>query len=195
MKKTEILLLGDSIRLFYEPRVRDLLGDEFNVSSPMENCKFTSLTLYTLPTWLSSVPKPDIIHFNNGLWDIAIVHDEDGNFTPLNQYLLNMNRIVRELKKTGAKLIFATTTPTNPLKRIRQKPNISIHKNEDITKYNTAVVELMKSEGVVIDDLFAVVNSNINRYIRKDDLIHPTEEGIEVLAQAVVKCILRIKNK
>ena len=69
----EVLLLGDSIRMFYQERVKELLGEEYNVSAPEENCRFSMYTLNSLRTWLPGFPKPDIIHWNNGLWDTAIL--------------------------------------------------------------------------------------------------------------------------
>lgn len=40
-----VMLIGDSIRLGYEGRVRELLGSDVTVFSPGENCRFTKFTL------------------------------------------------------------------------------------------------------------------------------------------------------
>ena len=45
------------------------------------------------------------------------------------------------------------------------------------------------AEGVVINDLNALVSSDIDRYIRKDDNIHLTDEGIDLCAAAVCEKI------
>lgn len=41
----KIVLLGDSIRLAYAPRVIELLGDEFEVFHPEDNCRFAKYML------------------------------------------------------------------------------------------------------------------------------------------------------
>ena len=143
----EILLLGDSIRMFYQDRVKELLGEAYNVSGPTENGRFAAYTFNSLRMWLPTFPKPDVIHFNNGLWDTAILYAEDGCFTPLDEYIRTMERIVRQLKKTGARLIFATTTPTHPGKAEWVTDMPPRHVNADIERYNAAAVELMDITG------------------------------------------------
>ena len=39
-----VVLIGDSIRLAYEKEVRELLGDDVQVFSPKENCRYTKFT-------------------------------------------------------------------------------------------------------------------------------------------------------
>ena len=43
--------------------------------------------------------------------------------------------------------------------------------------------------GIVINDLFTPVAADIPRYIREDDKIHLTDEGIEVCAEKVAAAI------
>lgn len=184
----EIMLLGDSIRMFYQERVRELLGEAYNVSAPAENGRFAAYTFNSLRMWLPTFPKPDVIHFNNGLWDTAILYAEDGCFTPLDEYIRTMERIVRQLKKTGARLIFATTTPTHPGKAEWVTDMPPRHVNADIERYNAAAVELMKREGIAINDLYHLVSDHIETYV-SDDWIHPGPSGVEELAQAVASKI------
>ncbi|MBQ8510341.1 MAG: SGNH/GDSL hydrolase family protein [Clostridia bacterium] len=184
----EILLLGDSIRMYYQQKVIDLLGGGYHVSAPTENCRFAAYTLNSLRMWLPSFPKPDVIHWNNGLWDTAVLYQEDGCFTPLPEYIRSLERILRELQKTGARVIFATTTPCDPRKAALTTAMPPCHRNEDIRRYNEAAVELMRRERMEINDLYAVVNENIPAYV-SEDMIHPTEEGKRVLAEAVVRKI------
>lgn len=113
-----VLLLGDSIRLFYQDKVKEKLGSDYKVMSPEENCRFSYYALNSLRFWLPKFETPDIIHWNIGLWDSAILYPEDGCFVPKSEYVENMKKILRELKKTGAKIIFATTTPVSDEKSI-----------------------------------------------------------------------------
>jgi len=193
MKK--VMLIGDSIRMMTETRVREMLGNEYDVWSPEANCRYTALTLNELRHYLKKCPDPEIIHWNNGLWDTAIVYDDDGNFTPLDVYIQNLSRILRQLKKTGAKIIFATTTPTHPKKEIRHSPTLSRHLISDIERYNEKAVALMESEGVIINDLFPLLIHDLDRYINQEDMIHPTQEGIEVLSSQITAKILEVAGE
>ena len=185
-------MLGDSIRMFYQDRVKELLGKEYNVSAPEENCRFAAYTLNSLRMWLPAFPKPDIIHWNNGLWDTAVLYAEDGCFTPLDEYIRSLERILRKLRTTGAEIIFATTTPTHPGKVNWTGDMPPKHDNADIRRYNEAAVELMRREGIPVNDLYALVCDDIENYVC-EDWIHPSPDGIETLAQAVAQRIREVQ--
>lgn len=193
MKK--VMLIGDSIRMATQTSVREKLGDGFEVWSPEANCRYTALTLNELRYYLKKFPEPDIIQWNNGLWDTAILYDDDGNFTPLDIYVDNLGRILKQLKKTGARIIFATTTPTHPKKEARQSATASRHFNSDIERYNAAAVRLMESEGVEVNDLYPLLLGDLDRYINADDLIHPTPDGVEVLSSQMAAKILEVAGE
>ncbi len=204
MKK--VLLIGDSIRLGYQADVIRELDGEFYVWGTEDNCRFAKYTLNELGRMFEGFSKnstekvdnallmpgakasgdityPDIIHWNNGLWDTSIVCEEDGAFTPIPEYIDYMAKILRELRKVTDKIIFATTTPVKP-----ENPN---QKNDIITEYNKHIVEFMKKEGVVINDLNALVTSDIDRYISCDN-IHLSAEGKAACAKQIAEYIRRI---
>ncbi len=183
-----VLIIGDSISHFYRESVKEQLGEEYNVYYPMENCRFASYVLNSLRYWLPEFPKPDIIHFNAGLWDLAILYKEDGCFTPKEVYVYYMRKILRELKKTGAKIIFATSTPVSDEKRFLDGPAPPANRNEDIIAYNEAVTEIYREEGIEINDLFSLVYPEKEKYI-SEDMVHPNEDGVKLLADAVTKAI------
>ena len=184
--KHEVLLLGDSIRMFYQEAVREALGPEIHVSAPDENCRFAAYTRNSLRHWLPTFPTPEVIHWNNGLWDTAIVCGEEGCFTPLDRYLYDLRIIARELRKTGAKVIFATTTPVHPDKERLAPPQQM--RNADIVRYNDAAKALMAELGIPVNDLWSVVQPEIGTLLC-DDLIHPSAAGREVLGRAVAQAI------
>ena len=67
MKK--VTLLGDSIRMIgYGPKVPQMLGDEYEVFQPDDNCRFVKYTLRGLFDWQDIIKGADVIHWNNGLW-------------------------------------------------------------------------------------------------------------------------------
>ena len=183
-----VLLLGDSIRLFYNDAVKEKLGSDYYVYSPEENCRFAAFTLNSLRHWLPQVPTPDIIHWNIGLWDTAVLYKEDGCFTPVSVYVDNIKKILRELKKTGAKIIFATTPPVHDEKKHLPGPMPPAHSNADIMEYNKAVVDAFSGESIIINDLFGAIYEKRAECI-SEDMIHPNEKGIAILSKAVADAI------
>ena len=184
----KVFLIGDSIRMHYQNEVISQLGSDYEVFAPEENCKFSLYVLNSLRFWLNSNENPDIIHFNAGLWDTAILYPEDGCFVDVKTYVKYMKLILKELKKTGAKIIFATTTPVSDEKASLCGPMPPAHKNEDIIKYNQAVVEAFKNEDIVINDLFSLFLPNKEKYL-SEDMIHPNYDGVKLLGTAVAECI------
>lgn len=197
-----VMLIGDSIRLNYQSQVQENLKDSCYVWGSENNCRFAKYTLNELERlqeefsgqmeqvsqeFLMPVSggkkeliRPDVIHWNNGLWDTAIVCKEDGAFTPLEEYLSYMAKILRELRKITDHVIFATTTPV--------KPHSANQDNEIITRYNEAIVAFMKEQGVPVNDLNALVSADMEQYICQD-CIHLSEAGKKLCADAVSEWI------
>ncbi len=184
---TKVTLLRDSIRMMgYGALVPSLLGDDFTVWQPGENCRFSQYTLRGMWDWAGDMKGSEIVHWNNGLWDVCDIFG-DGNFTPLDTYVENMVRIAKILKARHGKVIFATTTPVTAA-----NPH---NKNEEIIRYNKTVVPVLEELGVVINDLHATMYADIDRFIRKDDNIHLTDDGGAVCARQVADAILAIAAK
>ena len=180
----KVTLLGDSIRMIgYGQVVPALLGEDFDVFQPKDNCRFAKYTLRGLFDWENQMSGTKIVHWNNGLWDICNLFG-DGLFTSESEYIENMLRIADLLIAKYDKVIFATTTPVTA-----QNP---YNKNADIEKYNALIVPLLKEKGVIINDLYQLVSSNIDQYVRKDDNIHLTDEGIKVCAEQVADIIKKV---
>ena len=184
----KILLLGDSIRCCYQDEVKQQLGDAYEVFAPEENCRFSLYVLNSLRFWLNAFPTPDVIHFNAGLWDTAILYHEDGCFIDVEHYVHTMKQILRELKKTGAKIIFATITPVSDEKDVLPGPMPPAHRNEDILRYNQAVLEAFRGEDLVINDLWSAMYAEKDAYLL-DDMIHPNDAGVKLLGTLVANTI------
>lgn len=181
MKK--VLLIGDSIRLLYQPEVIRLLKGTYEVWGPADNGRFVKYSLNELERWITEFGKPDIIHWNNGLWDSAIVCEEDGAFTPVDEYVRYLKIMLRELRKYTGKVIFATTTPVLEASANQKLPYI--------IERNMAAVEFMKSENVWINDLYEYVLPHVEDYIGMDK-IHLNAVGVEKCGQRVAEMICRI---
>lgn len=82
--------------------------------SPNENCKFVQYTLRALCDWVDQVnaDEIDVVHWNNGLWDVLRLHDDEP-LTPIDVYVHMLERVHKKLKLLfpKAKIIFALTTP------------------------------------------------------------------------------------
>ena len=180
MKK--VTLLGDSIRqIGYGTRVPELLGDEYEVFQPEDNCRFVKYTLRMLFDFKAQIEGSDVIHWNNGLWDIPTALYDDGEpFTSEEEYVENMLRVAKILKTLGTRVIFATTTPVHN--------EYFYNKNDVINRYNEIIVPKLEEMGVEINDLNGLVMQDLYRYIGEDQ-IHLSAEGVELCAAQVVKMI------
>ena len=177
MKK--IILLGDSIRLSYGDRVRELLGEGYTVWQPEDNCRFAAYTLRMLFDYKAQLEGADVIHFNCGLWDMCDLFG-DGPFTPLEVYVEQMVRIAKILKTYAPVVIFATTTPPSP--------KMWGHDLNRVRAYNAAAMAALEPLGVLFDDLFTPVAEDIDRMI-SEDYLHASPYGVEILANCVADCI------
>ena len=186
MKK--VVLLGDSIReLGYGTKVPELLKDEFEVWQPNDNCRFAYFTFrWAMVDWRENIEGAEVIHWNNGIWDACIV-DEDGSFTPKEEYVRVMLRIARLLKTLGKKVIFATTTPT-PAENTAAR-------DEVIAEYNEALVPKLREMGIIINDLYSAVKTDVRKYIDQNDMLHLSKEGIDFAAEKVAQAIRKAASE
>ena len=183
----KITFLGDSIRFGvgeqiagYGKRAAELLGPEFEVFQPNDNCRFTKYTLRMLFDYADAIKGSRIAHFNCGHWDLCELFG-DGTFSTEEEYVNNVVRIARILKSYCEVVIFATTTPVL---------DANLHnKNSTINRFNEIAVEALKKEGVIINDLHSLLVDEKEKYILASDNIHLTSEGVEVCARAVANII------
>ena len=178
MKK--IVLLGDSIRLIgYGTKVPEMLGEGYTVFQPKDNCRWAKYTERMLFDYKEHIKDADVIHWNNGHWDICNLFGE-GSFTPLNQYVEDMVRIAKKLLKITPNVIFATTTTVKEANK---------YNSNSVTEvYNSAVVTKLKELGIIINDLYSITKGKEDEYIC-DDNIHLTPAGIDACAKQVCKII------
>ena len=180
-----VLLIGDSISVGYTIPVRELLRGKANVHRIPENGGPTITGLKQLASWLGS-GKWDVIHFNWGLHDLKI-GDGDARQVPLEQYGDNLRELVSRLNRTGARLIFATTTPVPEGKL--NPPRI----NADVIAYNIVARRIMQERGVAIDDLYGFALPLLGK-IQLPENVHYKPEGYAQLAERVAESILAELN-
>ena len=181
----KVTLLGDSIRAIgYGKLVPELLGSDFQVFQPNDNCRFSKYTLRGLFEWNKQMEGSSIVHWNNGLWDICNLFG-DGPFSSEQEYIANMLKIADILLSKYDKVIFATTTPV--------RPENLYDSNAVIERYNQIIVPILREKGVIINDLHTTLATDVYRYIC-DDTIHLSDDGIKVCAEQVAKIIKETAN-
>jgi len=187
-KPPRVLLLGDSIRMSYQPRVQEKLCSVAEVVGPEDNCQFSLYTLASLERWLNTLGQPDIVHWNNGLHDSGHNPARSPKQIPLEMYRLTLEFILTRLQETGAQIIWATTTPAHPERPFRGDQ--WAWRNEEIDQYNATAAELMIDNEIPRNDLHAVVWADADRNLAEDQL-HLSEAGQEECAQAVAQAVAR----
>ncbi|MEW6304519.1 MAG: family 16 glycoside hydrolase [Verrucomicrobiota bacterium] len=175
-----VLLIGDSISIGYTLPVRALLKGKANVHRIPTNGGPTTNGLAQLKKWIGT-GKWDVIHFNWGLHDIAQV-TENGPRIPIDAYEKNLRELVKQLKSTGAKLIWCATTPV-PEGNLTPK-----RLDKDVQAYNAVAKKIMAENKIAIDDLYAFALPQLNK-IQREVNVHFSTEGSAVLAKQVAASI------
>ena len=191
-----VLILGDSISIGYTLGVRKQLEGAANVFRPMDgngplNCTGTTFGAQQIDRLLAG-HKWTVIHFNWGLHDLKHVtapgigqnsnKPEDPLQATVEEYSRNMEKIVAKLKATGARLVFATTTPVAPgtVNPLREP--------ESPSRYNAAALKIMQANGIRVNDLFAFCEPQLAKWQLPKN-VHFTPVGSEALAHQVAAVI------
>ena len=194
-----IFLIGDSIRYGahtvsatnelspgYGIYVKEMLEGKANVYAPDENCRFAQYTLRFLRKWSKRVPAEeiDVVHWNNGLWDVLREFDDEP-LTPVEFYGDLLKRVYKRIRILfpNAKVIFALSTS---VKEEWYKQGFCRY-NCEIEEYNKKAVEVMKELGVEVNDLYTL-SASFDDSMRADPT-HFNDEGSKALAEQVVKVI------
>ncbi len=187
MSLPKALLIGDSIRMGYGPHTAELLKGVVDVHGVEENCGPTIRGLERLDAWLGE-GRWDVIHFNFGLHDLKYVNEQGEAVRPdegrrqvePDQYEKNLDEIVTRLKRTGAKLIFATTTPV--------PEGTGIRVQGDAAEYNRIALRVMEKHGVQVNDLYGFAKPRLEELQNPRD-VHFKPEGYRALAEQAAAAI------
>jgi acyl-CoA thioesterase-1 len=200
-KLPRVLLIGDSVSVAYTLDVRKKLAGVANVHRIAANGGSTRTALgeYGLVRWLKPGEKWDVIHFNEGLHDLSYRFPDDrdkndrGEYAsptnggrpnvPPDQYEKNLRLIVARLRQTGARLIFASTTPV-------PESDAAKYVKDSELPYNAVAKKVMAEEGVAWNDLWAAVKPRQAELQGKRN-VHFMAAGSAVLADHVAQAIAR----
>jgi len=182
-----VLLIGDSISIGYTLPTRALLKGKVNLHRIPTNGGPTPRGLASLDAWLGK-GKWDVIHFNWGLHDLKYMGAKGGldlkgkQQVPPDAYDKNLRKLVQRLEATGAKLIWASTTPVPEGSGGRIKG--------DAAKYNEIARKIMAKQGVAINDLYAFALPKL-KDIQRPKNVHFTPNGSKALAKQAATAILK----
>ena len=185
-----MLIIGDSISLGYTPHVAAALKDKAHVHHHRGNAGPTMRGIEQLDQWLGN-PKWDVIHFNWGLWDMYGWRYEKIDRSPA-EYAKRLDTLVTRLKKTGAKLIWATTTPACP--EAEHKCKVKITPKLE-AQYLAAAAAVMKKHGVAINDLHSFIKPHMKTVGKGAHDVHFTKDGYKMLAGKVAEHVTAATNQ
>jgi acyl-CoA thioesterase-1 len=155
-----ILVLGDSISGQYSTFLREKLLHRANV-------RVGGTAYETQPDWASVVRREitereaeigrpfDLIQFNWGLHALKWAQGTDYSMrfkegysrcVPLERYGAELEKLIVELKRTGRRLVWATTTPAN-----------NGSQPDDAVAYNAVARQIVQRHGLAVNDLHAFV--------------------------------------
>ncbi|MBX6313475.1 MAG: dienelactone hydrolase family protein, partial [Isosphaeraceae bacterium] len=185
-----VVLIGDSIRLGYAPRVAARLEGRAVVISPPENGGDSANVLAHLDEWVLR-EKPDVVHLNCGLHDLKRSKKDGRHQVELDRYTENLRRIIARIREgSDAALVFADTTPILDDRHARRGAEFD-RTEADVQRYNAAAVAVMTELDVPVHDLHWVVEQGGRETMLGPDGTHYTDAGSERLAEAVADCVLR----
>ena len=190
----KIVLIGDSIRLGYDVLVKDAYRGVADVYFTKENNCFAEYVLRFLHEWKSEMQcgdDVDCVHWNVGAWDTLTLYD-DGPLTPIRVYKQYLKRICKRIRLLfpKAKVIFATSTPMDEARFLT--PEVYVRRNKDVEAYNKAAVSVVKKYGIVINDLYGLMqdkpldyHSDVAHFYTKKAATLITEKVCSVIDEAL----------
>lgn len=164
-KLPRVLVIGDSISMNYHEAAKHALGGVANYHRNEGNASSSTAGVANLELWLGNYQDKglhwDVIQFNHGLHDLKQPYDAatdtfGAHSVPLEVYKGNLEKEISILKRTGAKLIWCTTTPVPN----DNKGPYSRHKGAELD-FNRAALEVVgRHPEILVTDLHRVVDGS-----------------------------------
>lgn len=185
----KVVLIGDSLRLHYQPFVAKALAGEVDVWGPAENCGSSREIRERLQDWVLA-REPDVLHLNCGLHDLR--HDPDSPTPAVSpeEYGANIEHILTVVAaRLRTRVIWATITPIN---QVWHESNRASRRYEaDVVAYNAVARAVVERFGAEINDLYAAVTDAGTNALLKHDGVHFTDEGYRFLGHQVTGAVRR----
>ncbi|MFK7910629.1 MAG: SGNH/GDSL hydrolase family protein [Akkermansiaceae bacterium] len=160
-----VLVIGDSISMNYHEAAKAALKGTANYHRNYGNSFSTAHGVLNTELWLGNYEEKgfhwDVIQFNHGLHDLKQAYDKEtdtfGAYAmPLGDYKKNLHKQIAILKRTGATLIWCSTTPVQS-----DTKNQYARRKGAAEVFNKAAMEVMKQyPEIIINDLHGVVSTS-----------------------------------
>lgn len=165
---TNILLIGDSIRLDYDMDLKSFLPDDIVIhGKPGREEAYKNLDIPTggnggdsgmVLEYLQELDSQgklnfDYFIFNCGLHDVKYYRKEKQIQVPEEKYAENLQDILKLVKSKHIKTAFINTTPAD-INRYSDKANI-VRYAEDVIRYNKTAEKIMHEQEISVIDLNA----------------------------------------
>ena len=204
-KLPRVLVIGDSISMNYHEAAKEALKGIANYHRNEGNAASSAQGVLNAELWLGNYQENgqqwDVIQFNHGLHDLKQSYDAATNIfggyaVTLADYKTNLEKEIAILKKTGAKLIWCSTTPVP-----NDNKGTYARRKGASAEFNKAAMEVMHQHPeILVTDLHQVVDaSQVFDNWRKTIDVHfyqPEEQKLlgEAVAVTVRKALAKPKS-
>ncbi|NIA26008.1 MAG: hypothetical protein GWP04_10640 [Gammaproteobacteria bacterium] len=187
---TAVLLLGDSIRMHYQPVVTEVLGPVVPVRGPDENCGSSRVLRASLGRWaLDALVESTVVHVNAGLHDLRKTPENGWDVeVPLDEYRSNMAEVLDRLIEHPlvAHVAVATSTPVD-----ERRHNVARHSHRfaaNLAAYNVVLLDLAGERGLMLNDLWRAATTSSAGLLSSDG-VHLTPEGSVIIGVEVANTL------
>ena len=196
-KLPRVLVVGDSISMNYHDSAKAALAGIANYHRNDGNSGSSANGVRNMELWLGNYHEKglhwDVIQFNHGLHDLKQAYEPSGDMwgdysVSIDDYKSNIEKEIAILRRTGAKLVWCSTTPvpnSNPGTYARRKGASAI--------FNQAAMEVMRGHpDILINDLHLVVDASpVFDPWRKQNDVHFYQEAERKLLGDAVATVVR----
>lgn len=201
-----ILVVGDSISMNYHNAAKKALQGKANYYRIDGNGGDTERGVMCIDLWLGDYTQSglhwDVIQFNHGLHDLKQEYDEaSGEYgtyqVPVAAYKANLEKEIQIMKKTGATLVWCSTTPV-PKDYFGQWANGTFGRRSDaVDRYNQAAREVLaKHPEIKILDLNRFVSGSeaFDQWRKQKDVHFWGGDLQKLVGQAVADRLIRVMD-
>lgn len=191
-----VLVIGDSISMNYHEAAKAALNGVANYHRIENNAFSTEHGVTNTELWLGDYGQRglhwDVIQFNHGLHDLKQKFDAETNTwgayaVPLDAYRKNLAKQIAILRKTGARLIWCSTTPVP-----NDNPSTYARRKGAAKEFNSAALEVIRNHpDILVTDLHGVVHKSakFDGWRQGKDVHFYQEAERKVLGEAVAATV------
>jgi hypothetical protein len=177
-----VLVVGDSISMNYHEAAKAELAGIANYYRVEGNAGPSDRGVTCIELWLGDYTQKglhwDLIQFNHGLHDLKQDYDEatkryGAHQLDLESYKANLEKEIAVMRKTGAQLMWCSTTPIPKSSVGRWGDRTMGRRNGEDQVFNQAALEVLaKHPDILINDL--------NKAIRESEFFDAWSQGTDV---------------